>query len=104
MPSFGSMPAGMASAPPVFQKEELMSDSMDMSLEEELESLAALESCDDKLMAFPEVKITEPIKINLDFNWLLSQQSASGMFKFAPTDTRFSNYCAKNINSEVEGK
>merc|ERR1719229_1475411 len=45
-----------------------------------------------------------PVKVSLDFNWLLSQQSASGMFKFAPSDPRFSSYSSKNINSAVAEK
>merc|ERR1719336_3704722 len=45
-----------------------------------------------------------PVKVSLDFNWLLSQQSASGMFKFAPSDPRFSSYSSKNINAAVAEK
>merc|ERR1719474_1208635 len=40
----------------------------------------------------------------LDFTWLLSQQSANGMFKCSPTDGKFSAYSGKNIDKEVEGK
>merc|ERR1719471_1095631 len=46
----------------------------------------------------------EPSKMPLDFNWLLSQQSASGMFTFSPSDSRFATYSAKNINVAVAEK
>merc|ERR1719189_2029389 len=43
-------------------------------------------------------------KVALDFNWLLSQQSASGMFKFSPSDPRFLQYARKNISEAVKEK
>merc|ERR1719350_190798 len=46
----------------------------------------------------------EPSKMPLDFNWLLSHQSASGMFTFAPSDSRFATFSAKNINVAVAQK
>jgi len=48
--------------------------------------------------------VSAPKKVKLDFNWLLSQQKANGMFKFAPTDPRFTEYSKKSIDSRVGGK
>jgi len=48
--------------------------------------------------------VSAPKKVKLDFNWLLSQQKANGMFKFAPTDPRFTEYSRKSIDSQVGGK
>jgi len=48
--------------------------------------------------------VSAPKKVRLDFNWLLSQQKANGMFKFAPTDPRFTDYSKKSIDSQVGGK
>merc|ERR1719208_155789 len=62
------------------------------------------EKGDMSLFSSAPVPSMVPVKVSLDFNWLLSQQSASGMFKFAPSDPRFSSYSSKNINSAVAEK
>merc|ERR1719300_283054 len=60
--------------------------------------------CDSAVMQ-PNFKASKKSKaVKLEFNWLLNQQKASGMFNFAPTDPRFIEYSKKSIDSQVRDK
>jgi len=82
-----------------FNDDMLMAELDDMEELEEEEVLA-------DFGAFQPVSAPKKVKqkVKLDFNWLLSQQKANGMFKFAPTDPRFTDYSKKSIVSQVGGK
>jgi len=78
---------------------ESLSDSEEWSDEEEVRGLAEVGA-----MAMPVASRESKRRQKLEFNWLLSQQGANGCFTFQPSDSRFTEYSAKNISSAVEAK
>jgi len=81
-----------------FKDDFLMADSMLDDYEEE----EALFLDSDSAVIQPAKASTKAVK--LEFNWLLNQQKANGMFNFAPTDPRFIDYSNKSIDSQVRDR